>query len=141
MLHAEFNDDRERWIIGLDQLGESLRAKLPETENDQRLCNGIQGTSESCINRLGGNMRDNKTRYKKIYYDSQTSEGEMWPPLKKLDISDNAIRYLSAMLVGRWDKLEELDLMNNEWSCDCNNQFLVSCGNHEEAARNRTHNR
>ncbi|EFN84842.1 Leucine-rich repeat neuronal protein 2 [Harpegnathos saltator] len=53
------------------------------------------------------------------------SEGTMWPPLKKLDISDNALQYLPAMLVGRWDNLEELDLMNNEWSCDCNNQFLV----------------
>ncbi|XP_014489321.1 PREDICTED: leucine-rich repeat neuronal protein 2-like [Dinoponera quadriceps] len=51
--------------------------------------------------------------------------GATWPPLKKLIISDNALRYLPAMLVGRWDKLEELDLMNNEWSCDCNNQFLV----------------
>lgn len=68
------------------------------------------------------------------YYDLQTFEGEMWPPLKKLDISDNALRYLPSMLVGRWDGLEELDLMNNEWSCDCNNQFLVSCGNHTRDA-------
>lgn len=45
--------------------------------------------------------------------------------MKKLDISDNALRYLPALLVGRWDMLEELDLMNNEWSCDCENQYLV----------------
>lgn len=55
----------------------------------------------------------------------------MWPPLKKLDLSDNALRYLPQQLVARWDWLEKLDLMNNKWSCDCNNQYLVSSGNHE----------
>ncbi|XP_076643134.1 podocan-like protein 1 [Halictus rubicundus] len=49
-----------------------------------------------------------------------------WPPLKKLDLSDNALRYLPVHLVGAsWDTLEELDLMNNKWSCDCNNQYLI----------------
>lgn len=64
----------------------------------------------------------------------------MWPPLKKVDISDNALRYLPASLVGRWDKLEELDLMNNEWSCDCDNQYLVSCWQSRDA-RVRVHAR
>ncbi|XP_029040261.1 TLR4 interactor with leucine rich repeats-like [Osmia bicornis bicornis] len=53
------------------------------------------------------------------------SEGPMWPPLKKLDLSDNALRYLPEHFVARWDWLEELDLMNNKWSCDCNNQYLI----------------
>ncbi|XP_076277554.1 podocan-like protein 1 [Lasioglossum baleicum] len=49
-----------------------------------------------------------------------------WPPLKKLDLSDNALRYLPAHLVGAsWDTLEELDLMNNKWSCDCDNEYLI----------------
>lgn len=53
-------------------------------------------------------------------------EGGVWPPLKNLDISNNALRHLPSQLVARWDRLEELDLMNNEWNCDCNNQYLIS---------------
>ncbi|XP_031827427.1 podocan-like protein 1 [Nomia melanderi] len=61
-------------------------------------------------------------------FASETKESEQpdWPPLKKLDLSDNALRYLPVHLVGAsWDTLEELDLMNNKWSCDCNNQYLI----------------
>lgn len=64
----------------------------------------------------------------------------MWPPLKKLYVSDNALQYLPALLVGKWGELEELDLMNNEWSCDCDNQFLVSAAI-TGRARDRRHNR
>ena len=53
------------------------------------------------------------------------SEAPVWPPLKQLDLSDNALRYLPQQLVARWDWLEKLDLMNNKWSCDCNNQYLI----------------
>ncbi|XP_058805913.1 leucine-rich repeat neuronal protein 1 [Phymastichus coffea] len=49
-----------------------------------------------------------------------------WPPLKKLYLSNNALRYLPASLVARWDKLEELRITNNQWSCDCDNQYLIS---------------
>ncbi|XP_018402021.1 PREDICTED: leucine-rich repeats and immunoglobulin-like domains protein 2 [Cyphomyrmex costatus] len=54
-----------------------------------------------------------------------TTEGTMWPPLKKLNMASNALRYLPMLLVGRWDKLEELRLTGNQWSCDCNNQYLI----------------
>ncbi|CAK9798198.1 Leucine-rich repeat neuronal protein 2 [Anthophora plagiata] len=53
------------------------------------------------------------------------SQGPVWPPLKKLYLSDNALRYLPQQFVARWDRLEELDLMNNKWSCDCDNQYLI----------------
>lgn len=54
------------------------------------------------------------------------TEEHHWPLLKKLDLSDNALRYLPVHLVGaEWDTLEELDLMNNKWSCDCLNQYLI----------------
>ncbi|KZC10349.1 PREDICTED: leucine-rich repeat neuronal protein 3-like [Dufourea novaeangliae] len=57
---------------------------------------------------------------------TKESEQPEWPPLKKLDLSDNALRYLPVHLVGAsWDNLEELDLMNNKWSCDCDNQYLI----------------
>ncbi|XP_011297718.1 leucine-rich repeat-containing protein 15 [Fopius arisanus] len=54
-----------------------------------------------------------------------TNHGAIWPPLKGLDISDNALEYIPSTLLGRWDKLEQLDLTNNQWGCDCDNQFLV----------------
>lgn len=50
----------------------------------------------------------------------------MWPPLRKLNVESNALQTLSMLLVSRWDKLEELHLMDNQWSCDCRNQYLVS---------------
>jgi Leucine-rich repeat (LRR) protein len=57
---------------------------------------------------------------------SQTTDGgTMWPPLKKLNLASNALQYLPMLLVGRWDKLEELRLTNNQWSCDCHNQYLI----------------
>lgn len=57
---------------------------------------------------------------------SQTNERMFWPPLKKLDLSSNALRYLPMLFFDRWDRLEELHLMHNRWSCDCQNQHLVS---------------
>ncbi|KYN19251.1 PREDICTED: leucine-rich repeat neuronal protein 2-like isoform X2 [Trachymyrmex cornetzi] len=54
-----------------------------------------------------------------------TTEGTMWPPLKKLNMASNALRYLPMLLVGRWDKLEELRLTGNQWNCDCDNQYLI----------------
>ncbi|KAH0945251.1 hypothetical protein HN011_008533 [Eciton burchellii] len=55
----------------------------------------------------------------------KTSEGAIWPPLKKFLVKSNALRHLPMLLVGRWDKLEELDLRYNHWSCDCKNQYLI----------------
>ncbi|XP_043284400.1 leucine-rich repeat-containing protein 15-like [Venturia canescens] len=49
----------------------------------------------------------------------------IWPPVKELDLSNNALRYLSFNLLGRWDRLEKLELIDNEWSCDCDNQYLI----------------
>ncbi|EGI61717.1 PREDICTED: leucine-rich repeat neuronal protein 2-like [Acromyrmex echinatior] len=54
-----------------------------------------------------------------------TTEGTMWPPLKKLNMASNDLRYLPMLLVGRWDKLEELRLTGNQWNCDCDNQYLI----------------
>ncbi|CAG5103225.1 Similar to LRRN1: Leucine-rich repeat neuronal protein 1 (Homo sapiens) [Cotesia congregata] len=53
--------------------------------------------------------------------------GAFWPPLKILDLSNNALKYLSANLLGgMWHKLEKLILLNNDWSCDCQNQYLIT---------------
>ncbi|XP_075215736.1 CD180 antigen-like isoform X2 [Lycorma delicatula] len=54
------------------------------------------------------------------------SEGRIWPPLKRLYLSHNQLRYLESNLVGRWDLLDSLDLQENPWVCDCKNQWMVS---------------
>jgi len=56
---------------------------------------------------------------------SKTAEGTVWPPLKKLNVASNALQYLPMLLISRWDKLEELRLTDNQWSCDCRNQYLI----------------
>ncbi|XP_025204556.1 leucine-rich repeat-containing protein 70-like [Melanaphis sacchari] len=60
------------------------------------------------------------------YKFNEGLEGELWPPIKKLDLSYNALGYLDSRLLGRWDTLEELNLQGNKWICDCVNQWLVS---------------
>lgn len=67
-----------------------------------------------------------------------TTRGIMWPSLKKLDLSSNAIRYLPSLLLDRWDRLEELHLMHNRWSCDCQNQYLIATILPEYTAKKKT---
>ncbi|XP_043463231.1 leucine-rich repeat neuronal protein 1-like [Leptopilina heterotoma] len=59
-------------------------------------------------------------------YALVSNNSKVTTPLKKLLISDNALQYLPEHFVARWDRLEELDLMNNQWSCDCDNQYLIA---------------
>lgn len=53
-------------------------------------------------------------------------EGEIWPPITKLYLSHNKLGYLDSHLLTHWDKLEALELQNNPWICDCENQWIVS---------------
>ncbi|XP_029660763.1 leucine-rich repeat neuronal protein 2-like [Formica exsecta] len=66
-----------------------------------------------------------------------TAEGKSWPLLKKLDLSSNALRYLPVLFLDRWDRLEELHLMHNPWSCDCRNQYLIGTILPEYAAKQK----
>ncbi|XP_053994557.1 leucine-rich repeat neuronal protein 3-like [Hylaeus volcanicus] len=85
-------------FLGLDSL-ETLRIQN---------CPNLQVIHESALN-----------------YQTESNE-PMWPPLKELVLSDNALQYLPQYLLLRWDLLEKLDLTNNKWSCDCNNQYLAA---------------
>ncbi|KMQ91340.1 leucine-rich repeat neuronal protein 1-like protein [Lasius niger] len=67
-----------------------------------------------------------------------TARGIVWPSLKKLDLSSNALQYLPILLLDRWDSLEELHLMHNRWSCDCRNQYLIETILPEYAAKQKT---
>ncbi|XP_014227023.1 toll-like receptor 13 [Trichogramma pretiosum] len=49
----------------------------------------------------------------------------VWPKLKTLNISGNALRYLRSGLIARWDDVNELHALGNNWSCDCENQYFI----------------
>lgn len=53
-------------------------------------------------------------------------ESPTWPPLAKIFLSHNDLRYLDFDLISRWDKLKQIDIQMNPWVCDCNNQWMLS---------------
>ncbi|XP_072381559.1 CD180 antigen-like isoform X1 [Diabrotica undecimpunctata] len=56
---------------------------------------------------------------------TNVSGGVIWPPLKKLHIGNNKLSYIDSDIVARWDSLTELDIRDNPWTCDCENQWLI----------------
>ncbi|CAH1963122.1 unnamed protein product [Acanthoscelides obtectus] len=51
--------------------------------------------------------------------------GAIWPPLKELYLGNNKLSYLESELVARWDALLALDINDNPWTCECENQWLI----------------
>ncbi|CAG9815183.1 unnamed protein product [Phaedon cochleariae] len=49
----------------------------------------------------------------------------VWPPIKKLYIGNNKLAYLDSDIIARWDSLSELDIRDNPWTCECENQWLI----------------
>lgn len=41
-------------------------------------------------------------------------------------LNNNSLHSIDKHLIGRWDHLTIIDLQNNPWMCDCENQWLVS---------------
>ncbi|XP_049312476.1 leucine-rich repeat neuronal protein 1 isoform X1 [Bactrocera dorsalis] len=48
-----------------------------------------------------------------------------YPPIEKLHIHNNNLTALEHKLFERWDKITELDLRYNYWTCDCSNRWLI----------------
>uniref|UniRef100_A0A1B6C1M7 LRRCT domain-containing protein n=1 Tax=Clastoptera arizonana TaxID=38151 RepID=A0A1B6C1M7_9HEMI len=57
---------------------------------------------------------------------SANEEGEIWPPIIKLFLNNNKLGYLDSQLLMQWERVMYLNIQNNPWICDCNNQWLVS---------------
>lgn len=53
------------------------------------------------------------------------AENEIWPPISKLDIRNNKLSYLDRHFIVKWEGLTDLDLTENPWSCDCENQWML----------------
>lgn len=40
-------------------------------------------------------------------------------------LQNNKLTYIEYDLVLKWDSLTELDIRDNPWTCECENQWLV----------------
>ncbi|XP_057654464.1 chondroadherin-like [Diorhabda carinulata] len=56
---------------------------------------------------------------------SEVGGGVVYPPIKKLHIGNNKLAYLDSEIIARWDGLSELDIRENPWTCECENQWLI----------------
>ncbi|KAF5294333.1 hypothetical protein FQR65_LT10786 [Abscondita terminalis] len=52
-------------------------------------------------------------------------ETEIWPPIRKLNLRANQLSTIDFHLVLHWEKLKELDMRSNPWTCECENQWFV----------------
>ncbi|XP_053621887.1 leucine-rich repeat neuronal protein 3-like [Plodia interpunctella] len=54
--------------------------------------------------------------------------GEMfdYPPLTHLYLQSNNLTMLDSRLLARWDKLQDINVSDNPWLCDCSTQWMVS---------------
>ncbi|RZC39590.1 leucine-rich repeat neuronal protein 1, partial [Asbolus verrucosus] len=53
------------------------------------------------------------------------AEYATWPPIKKLYLQDNKLTSIDMQLILNWKSLNALDLTNNPWTCECENQWMV----------------
>ncbi|PSN31055.1 hypothetical protein C0J52_22955 [Blattella germanica] len=61
-----------------------------------------------------------------LKWRANPQEVEQWAPIKKLDLSHNELGSVDRQLLAHWDTLEYLNLAQNPWSCECENQWMVS---------------
>jgi len=48
-----------------------------------------------------------------------------WPPIEKLWLHRNNLSYLEADTFANWDNMQVIDLRENPWQCDCNNEWIL----------------
>jgi len=53
------------------------------------------------------------------------AEYETWPPIKKLFLQNNKLASIDMHLLLNWKGLTNLDLTNNPWTCECENQWMI----------------
>lgn len=47
-----------------------------------------------------------------------------WPPIRKLFLNSNYLRSVDMELL-EWEDLEEIDLSNNPWKCQCDSSWMT----------------
>ncbi|XP_052860089.1 leucine-rich repeat neuronal protein 2-like [Anopheles cruzii] len=58
--------------------------------------------------------------------DTDNPERLIWPPVRRLYLHNNDLKYLDAQLLVQWDAMEVIDIRVNPWACDCANRWVVS---------------
>ncbi|XP_058062050.1 leucine-rich repeat neuronal protein 3 [Anopheles bellator] len=58
--------------------------------------------------------------------DTDNPERLIWPPVRRLYLHNNDLKYLDAQLLVQWDSMEVIDIRVNPWACDCSNRWVVS---------------
>ncbi|CAH1380376.1 unnamed protein product [Tenebrio molitor] len=53
------------------------------------------------------------------------AEYETWPPLKKLYLQNNKLTSIDMQVILNWKDLSDLDLTDNPWTCECENQWMI----------------
>jgi hypothetical protein len=56
---------------------------------------------------------------------TDNSSREIWPSMRILYLHNNNITTLDSHLIGRWDEMEVVDIRQNPFSCDCENQWII----------------
>ncbi|XP_055593119.1 leucine-rich repeat-containing protein 70 [Uranotaenia lowii] len=57
--------------------------------------------------------------------DADNPDRKDWPRLKQLYLHNNNLSVLESQLLARWDDMNLIDLRNNPWNCDCENQWII----------------
>ncbi|XP_044764370.1 leucine-rich repeat neuronal protein 2-like isoform X2 [Coccinella septempunctata] len=74
---------------------------------------------------VAGNPRLSRIDDATLSTADATGTMDSWPDIKKLYLNDNQISYINKSLLAHWSTLAELDLSNNPWTCECENQWMV----------------
>lgn len=48
-----------------------------------------------------------------------------WPRVKRMYLHNNNLSSLDSSLLARWDDMEVVDIRQNPWICDCDNQWVI----------------
>ncbi|XP_053951291.1 leucine-rich repeat-containing protein 15 [Anastrepha ludens] len=74
---------------------------------------------------LSSNPKLSKIDVKAFAKNTTNPEILSYPPLEKLYIHNNNLSTLERGMLERWDKITDLDLRYNYWTCDCSNRWLI----------------
>ncbi|XP_044260532.1 protein flightless-1-like [Tribolium madens] len=53
------------------------------------------------------------------------AEYKTWPPIKKLFLQNNKLASIDMEIILNWKDLDALDLTENAWTCECENQWMI----------------
>ncbi|XP_066144582.1 leucine-rich repeat neuronal protein 1-like [Euwallacea fornicatus] len=83
---------------------------------------GLTGLEELHIS---DNIKLNYISEYSVASKNEKNRARIWPQIRKLYLQNNKLSYLKSDFIIRWDSLTELDIRDNPWTCECENQWMV----------------